>query len=43
MCNFALEEGKLLGRIISKDDIKIDPQKVDAIQKIAIPRTKKEI
>ena len=41
--NFALEEGKLLGHIISKDGIKIDPQRVDAIQKIAIPRTKKEI
>ena len=41
--NFALEEGKLLGRIISKGGIKIDPQRVDAIQKITIPRTKKEI
>ena len=41
--NFALEESKLLGHIISKDGIKIDPQRVDAIQKIAIPRTKKEI
>lgn len=41
--NFTLEEGKLLGHIISKDGIKIDPQRVDAIQKIAIPRTKKEI
>ena len=29
--NFALEEGKLLGHIISKDGIKIDPQRVDAI------------
>ena len=41
--NFALEEGKFLGHIISKDGIKIDPSRVDAIQKIAIPRTKKEI
>ena len=40
--NFALEEGKLLGHIISKDCIKIDPQRVDAIHKIAIPRMKKE-
>ena len=40
---FALEEGKLLGHIISKDGIKKDPQRVDAIQKIAIPRTKKDI
>ena len=41
--NFALEESKLLGHIISKDGIKIDPHRIDAIQKIAIPRTKKEI
>ena len=39
--NFALAEGKLLGHIISKDGIKIDPHRVDAIWKIAIPRTKK--
>ena len=32
-----------MGHIISKDGIKIDPQRVDAIQKIVIPRTKKEI
>ena len=41
--NFSLEEGKLSGHIISKDGIKIDPNRVDAIQKIEIPRTKKEI
>lgn len=40
---FALEEGKLLGHIISKDGIKIDPQRVDTIQNLAIPRTKKEV
>lgn len=38
-----MEEGKLLGHIISKDGIKIDPQRVDAIQNLAIPRTKKEV
>ena len=41
--NFALEEGKLLGHIILKDGIKINPSRVEEIQKIAIPRTKKEI
>ena len=41
--NFALEEGKLLGHIISKEGINIDPHRVDAIEKIAIPRKKKEI
>ena len=41
--NFSLEEGKILEHIISKDGMKIDSHRVDAIQKIAIPRTKKEI
>ena len=41
--HFAFEEGKLLGHIISKEDIKIDPSEVEAIQKIDIPRPKKEI
>ena len=40
---FDLEEGKLLGHIISKEGIKIDANMVEAIQKIDIPRTKKEI
>ena len=39
--NFALEEGKLLGHIISKDGIKIDPTKVSAILKVGEPRSKK--
>ena len=41
--NFALEEGKLLGHIISKDGIKIDPERVSAILKVREPRSKKEI
>ena len=41
--NFSMREGKLLGRIISKYGIKIDPDSVDAIQKISIPRNKKEV
>ena len=32
--NFALEEGKLLGHMISKDGIKIDPKRVSAILKV---------
>ena len=40
---FSLEDVKLLGHIILKDGIKIDPSSVEAIQKIEIPRTKKEI
>ena len=41
--HFALEEGKLLGHIICKDGIKIDPIRVDAIRQIALPRNKKEV
>lgn len=39
--NFSLEEGKLLGHIISKEGIRIDPNRIEAIQKIDIPRTTK--
>ena len=41
--NLALEEGKLLGHIISKDGLKIDPERVSAILKVGEPRSKKEI
>ena len=41
--NFSLEEGKLLGHIISKDGIKIDPKRVSGILKVGEPRSKKEI
>ena len=41
--NFALEEDKLLGYIISKDGIKIDPERVGAILKVEEPRSKKEV
>ena len=41
--NFSMEEGKLLGHIISKKGIRIDLDRVAAIQKIGMPRNKKEI
>ena len=41
--NFALEEGKLLEHIISKDGIKIDPARISAIMKVEEPRSKKEV
>ena len=41
--NFALEEGKLLGHIISEGGIKIDPNRVSAILKVGELRSKKEI
>jgi hypothetical protein len=41
--HFAMEEGKILGHIVSKEGIKIDPERVKAIQRIEIPRNKKFI
>jgi hypothetical protein len=38
-----MQEGKLLGHIISKEGIKIDPNRVEAILKIGTPRRKKEV
>jgi len=40
---FAMDEGKLLGHIISKYGIRIDPARVQAIQQIDLPWNKKEI
>jgi hypothetical protein len=42
-CLFGLEEGKLLGHIISKEGIKIDPSKIEAILKLEHPRNLKEL
>ena len=41
--NFALEEGKLMGNIISKEGIRIDPYRVKGILKVEEPSSKKEI
>jgi hypothetical protein len=38
-----LEEGKLIGHIISKDRIKIDPSRIKSIQKLEYPRNIKEL
>lgn len=40
---FALTTGKLLGQIIYEDGIRIDPNRVDAIQRVDLPRSRKEI
>lgn len=37
-----MEEGKLIGHIISKEGIRIDPSRVEAILKINPPKNKKE-
>ena len=41
--HFAMEEGKLLGHIISEKGIKRDLDRVATIQQIGLPRNKKEI
>jgi hypothetical protein len=38
-----MQEGKLLGHIVSRDGIKINPKRVEAIDTINIPRNIKEI
>ena len=40
---FAMKEGKLLGHIVSAEGVKIDPKRVEAIQKLSLPRSKKDI
>ena len=39
--HFATQEGKILGHIVSKDGIKIDPKRVEAIDTINIPKNVK--
>jgi hypothetical protein len=41
--HFAMQEGKLLGHIVSRDGIKIDLKRIEAIDTISIPRNRKEI
>ena len=40
--NFALEEGKLLGHIISKEGIRIDPDRVKGILRVEEPRVRRK-
>lgn len=39
--HFSMEEGKLLGHIVSKDGVKIEPERVVVIHNIPFPRNKK--
>jgi hypothetical protein len=36
-----MKEGKLLGHIVSKEGVRIDPNRVEAIRSIGLPRNKK--
>jgi hypothetical protein len=40
---FTMQEGKLLGHIVSAEGVRIDPSRVEAIQALSIPRSKKEV
>ena len=40
---FVVKEGKLLGHIISKEGVVIDPKWVSVIESLTLPRNKKEI
>jgi hypothetical protein len=40
---FTMKEGKLLGHIVSSEGVRIDPSRVEAIQALSFPRSKKEV
>ena len=41
--HFVVQEGKLLGHLVFADGIRIDPERVKAILKISLPRSKKDV
>jgi hypothetical protein len=42
-CKFAQQQIKLLGQIVGNGERRVDPKKVEAVQEIKIPKTKKEL
>ena len=40
---FGIDQGKLLGHIISKDGVKIDPERIEAIKKIPLSKNVKAL
>lgn len=42
-CHMLMNEGIVLGHLISANDIKVDPSKIEVILKILIPMTQKEV
>jgi ribonuclease HI len=40
---FVMKEGKLLGHIVSVEGVRIDPSRVEAIQTLSLPRSRKEV
>ncbi|KAD3642299.1 hypothetical protein E3N88_31523 [Mikania micrantha] len=42
-CSFGFEEGKFLGHVVSRQDIKANPEKLRAVQQLRSPKNKKEV
>ena len=42
-CNFGIRYGKLLGFVVSRKGIEVDPEKIKSIQEMPTPRTEKEV
>lgn len=42
-CHFGVEEGKLLGHIVSKEGVRIDPERLATINEVPILKTVKTI
>jgi hypothetical protein len=40
---FSMKEGKLLGHILSTEGVRIDPSRVEEIQTLSLPRSRKEV
>jgi hypothetical protein len=40
---FVMKKGKLLGHIVSTEGVSIDPSRVESIQTLSLPRSKKDI
>jgi hypothetical protein len=40
---FGVDEGKLLGHIVSKEGIKIDPTRIEGIQQVPLPSSKQVV
>jgi hypothetical protein len=40
---FSMKKGKLLGHIVSTEGVRIAPSKVEAIQTLSLPRSRKEV
>jgi hypothetical protein len=40
---FSMKEGNLLGHIVSTEGVRIDPNRVEAIKTLSLPRSRKEV